>query len=207
MQKPSNTDTAIIIFAREPVAGQVKTRLIPALGAEGACQLYTQLLEHTLHTMTHSFLADIIVCITPESEEQYFLQMPQAHLFFLSVQYGQDLGARMYNALASALKSYSKAILVGTDCPFLTPKDLQEAINALDHSDMVFSPAYDGGYVLVGAKKTHSKLFAHIDWGTEQVMEQTRTCLKKYGVSWQELSKQYDIDVAEDLPRLLSKNG
>ncbi len=208
MQKIFNTDSVIIIFAREPVAGQVKTRLIPALGDEGACQLYTQLLDHTLNTVIASVLADIIICITPESHQQYFLQMHQAQSFSVSVQYGNDLGARMHHALASALSHYSKAILIGTDCPFLSSKDLYKAMSALNDYDMVFSPAYDGGYVLVGAKKTDEALFLNIDWGSSEVMEQTRIRLQEYSILWYELEKQHDIDIAEDLSLLsLNKNG
>ncbi len=200
-----NTKHVIIIFAREPIAGQVKTRLIPALGQAGACQLYTQLLDCTLNTIIHSALADIIVYITPESDKKYFLALPQANSFSVCYQYGHDLGARMHNALAFVLKAYSKAILIGTDCPFLSSKDLKKAFRTLDHYNMVFSPAYDGGYVLVGAKQTHSDLFAHIDWGTKQVMKQTRTRLKEHDVLWHELEKQHDIDVAEDLYLLKNK--
>ena len=194
-----HSDTAIIIFAREPVAGQVKTRLIPALGAEGACHLYQQLLEHTLNTGIQSALADIQLCITPESDTAYFNRLSQAKHFQLSIQTGDDLGQRMFNAMASALKHYKKVLLIGTDCPFLSADDLQQAIAALDNYNMVFSPAYDGGYVLVGAKNIIVEIFSAIDWGTERVMQQTRSCLNNTDLSWYELAKQYDIDVPEDL--------
>jgi len=197
-----HSDTIIIIFAREPVAGQVKTRLIPALGAEGSCHLYQQLLDHTLNTSIQSALADIQLCITPESNTAYFTQLPQAKHFQLSMQTGDDLGKRMFNAMASALNNYKKVILIGTDCPFLSTDDLQQAITVLDNVDMVFSPAYDGGYVLVGAKKIKTEVFSAIDWGTDQVMQQSRNCLKNTDLSWYELAKQHDIDVPEDLQTL-----
>jgi len=195
-------DTLIIIFAREPVAGQVKTRLIPALGAEGACHLYQQLLEHTLNTCIQADLADIQLCITPESNSTYFNNLSQARYFQLSRQTGNDLGTRMFNAMLSALNYYKKVILLGTDCPFLKADDLQQAIMALDNNDMVFSPAYDGGYVLVAAKTIKPDIFSDIDWGTERVMQQTRRCLTNTDLSWRELTTQYDIDIAEDLQHL-----
>jgi len=173
-----HSDTLIIIFAREPVAGQVKTRLIPALGAEGACHLYQQLLEHTLNTCIQADLADIQLCITPESNTAYFNNLPHAKYFQLSMQTGNDLGTRMFNAMVSALNQYKKVILVGTDCPFLSADDLHQAIITLDNYDMVFSPAYDGGYVLVAGKTIKLEVFSDIDWGTEQVMQQTRRCNK-----------------------------
>ena len=201
-----HSDTLIIIFAREPVAGQVKTRLIPALGVEGAAKLYKRLLDYAINNAIASSLSAVNLCITPESNKNYFSQMPCSVNFELSVQTGKDLGARMHNALAVALNNYSKAILIGTDCPFLSSHDLQQAIIALDNNDMVFSPAKDGGYVLVGAKKISPVVFEHIDWGTDKVMAQTRRALLKYNMSWQELPEQYDIDVKDDLKYLLLHN-
>lgn len=200
-------DTLVIIFAREPVAGQVKTRLIPALGEEAATNLYKQLLDYAINNVITSDLSPVNIAITPESNANYFSQMPCSSYFEISLQSGHDLGARMYNALALALEHYSKAILIGTDCPFLSHNDLQQAIAALDNNDMVFSPANDGGYVLVGAKAVvNPKIFESIDWGTAKVMTQTRTILVKHNVSWQELSVQNDIDIEGDLKYLLLHN-
>lgn len=201
-----HSDTVIIIFAREPVPGQVKTRLIPALGEKGAAKLYQRLLKYSINNVVDGALSAVNVCVTPESDKNYFFQMTGSVNFKLSVQAGKDLGTRMYNALAQALNYYSKAILIGTDCPFLSLDDLQQAINALDNNDMVFSPANDGGYVLVGAKKTNSAIFEHIDWGTNMVMVQTRTALVQHKISWQELTEQYDIDIEDDLRKLLVHN-
>ncbi|MCK5664536.1 MAG: TIGR04282 family arsenosugar biosynthesis glycosyltransferase [Thiotrichaceae bacterium] len=197
------SDTLIIIFAREPVSGNVKTRLIPALGKEGATSLYKRLLDFSIKNVISSDLSMVNLCITPDSAKAYFYQMDCSASFELSVQTGNDLGVRMYNALAQALKHYSKAILIGTDCPFLSSDDLQQAINALNTNDMVFSPAEDGGYVLVGAKQVSPEVFEDIDWGSDKVMTQTRKSLLKHNVSWQELSVQNDIDVKDDLKTLL----
>lgn len=196
------SDTLIIIFAREPVPGQVKTRLIPALGETGATLLYKRLLDSIMNTITASGLAAINLCITPESSMNYFAEMCAKNNFELSVQTGNDLGVRMYNALAKALERYAKAVLIGTDCPFLTAADLQQAIIALNNNDLVFSPAKDGGYVLVGASRAIKLPFQQIDWGTEQVMSQTRRNLLQHNISWQELPEHYDIDTPDDLKQL-----
>lgn len=203
-------DTIIIIFAREPIQGQVKTRLIPSLGKKNATELYQRLLSHaiSLHTKENFTdplgavarrLAPVELCITPESTVDYFLSMPQSEYFELSFQQGNDLGNRMYNVLNSALENYSKAILVGTDCPFLTTDEVCQAIQSLDSSDMVFSPAQDGGYVLVGAKRLLNGAFDNITWGSEHVMSQTREQLNRLGIQWYELPKQVDIDDESDL--------
>lgn len=208
MNKPPfhHCDILIIIFAREPVTGQVKTRLIPALGEEGATSLYKQLLNVTIKNVIAADLSPVNLCITPDSRITFFSQMSCSASFELSVQVGNDLGERMYNALERALKNYSKAILIGTDCPFLSSDDLQQAISALDEHDMVFSPAKDGGYVLVGAKKVNPVIFEHIDWGTDKVMEKTRETLLKHHINWLELTEQHDIDVEDDLRKLLLHN-
>lgn len=196
-------DTQIIIFAREPVAGQVKTRLIPTLGKQGATEFYIALLDLTLHKIYHYNLSPVSVCITPESNMRYFSERyPYADLQ-ITTQTGSDLGQRMYYALEQSLKQYSKAILIGTDCPFLDNNDLQHSIKALDSRDMVFSPAKDGGYVLVGARQLLLGSFDNIEWGTEQVMKQTRHRLTELNICWQELSAQHDIDNEDDLKYLL----
>ncbi|MCP3851171.1 MAG: glycosyltransferase [Gammaproteobacteria bacterium] len=195
-------DSLIIIFAREPVKGRVKTRLIPALGQEGATKLYTQLLNYALNNVMNSALSPVELCVTPESHPDYFSRLSCAEQFSLSFQEGDDLGLRMLNALNQGLCHYSKVILMGTDCPFLTKRDLQEAITSLDKHDMVFSPASDGGYVLVGAKKVVPHVFENIEWGTDQVMIQSRQVLIESQISWQELSLQDDIDLQSDLIKL-----
>ena len=195
-------DSQIIVFAREPVLGQVKTRLIPALGIEGATQLYTQLLDHTIDKVLQSQLCPVDICITPESNKEYFLRNNQLDFLQVSWQCPGDLGQKMVDAIAKALKNYSSVILIGSDCPLLNIDDLQQAIIALQENDMVFSPASDGGYVLVGAKSISPLVFENICWGSEIVMQQTRQVLIDNHISWEELSEQHDIDVQDDLKYL-----
>ena len=195
-------DTQIIIFAREPVYGQVKTRLIPALGAAGATELYTALLDFTLNKIHSCHLAPVCLGITPESSTAFFRQRYPFTELQITKQRGDDLGQRMAHALKQSLRHFSRAILIGTDCPFLNRNDLEQAIAALDIHDMVFSPARDGGYVLVGARRSVPGSFSGIDWGSEQVMQQTRKRLMELKISWQELAQQQDIDDENDLKYL-----
>ena len=211
-------DCLIIIFAREPVPGQVKTRLIPTMGEEKATELYRRLLMRTLTqysddnlSSTHSKrfstgLAPVSLCLTPESRVEYFQQLPGIDSFNISCQKGNELGARMYNALFEALETYERAILIGTDCPFFTVEDAAQAIEALNKVDMVFAPANDGGYVMVGARRLTRACFTDIDWGTEQVMSQTRERLRSAQTSWFELPQQIDIDNENDLKYIMQVN-
>ncbi len=196
------SDTQIIIFAREPVYGQVKTRLIPALGEAGATELYTALLDFTLNKLHSYHLAPVMLCITPESRTEFFLRRYSFTELLITKQKGDDLGQRMVHALKQSLSHFSRALLIGTDCPFFNRSDLEQAIIALDSHEMVFAPAYDGGYVLVGARRFVPDSFTGIDWGSEQVMEQTRKRLKKLKISWQEIAQQQDIDDENDLKYL-----
>jgi len=200
------SESMIILFAREPQPGKVKTRLIPVLGEDGACRLYTQLLDHALNTIIQAKISRLEICITPESQMDYFLLKNSPEDTVISRQIGNDLGKRMYHAMQSALNQYAKVVLIGSDCPFLDKNSFQQAMTALDSYDMVFSPASDGGYVLVGANvaasKVMSPIFEKIQWGSDVVMQQTRNALSANHVSWKELPVQHDIDQAEDLDKL-----
>ena len=196
------SDTLIIIFAREPISGQVKTRLIPSLGAKGALKLYSRLLDYAIDNVLQAKLCPLQLCITPESKPDYFLKKTQNENVPITLQSSGDLGERMSQAINQALKHYKKVILIGSDCPFLTKVDLQQAIIALDTRDMVYSPASDGGYVLVAAKNISASAFKNIQWGSERVMQQTRQNLLDNSISWKELTEQHDIDIPADLKYL-----
>jgi hypothetical protein len=118
----------------------------------------------------------------------------------LHLQQGDDLGERMARALSRAMP----AIVMGSDCPSLTPADLREAAAALDWGvDAVLGPARDGGYVLLGLRRIDASLFEGITWGTDTVLQETRSRLRSLGWRWHELPTRFDIDRPEDL-RLLS---
>ncbi len=209
---PTYPDTAILIFARQPVPGKVKTRLIPALGIDNATRLYVQMLHQTINTAVNSHLADILLYITAESEPQYFLSNPLTSKIKLQIQQGNNLGEKMLNALEQTLLKYKRAVLIGSDCPFLNADILHAAMLALntdkaDRNTMVFSPSLDGGYVLVGASQVCRDVFKDIAWGTGLVMPQTRSALKKQQIQWCELKKLQDIDTAEDLSALSQVDG
>lgn len=207
-QAMSDGRACIIVFAKAPVAGQVKTRLIPALGAQGACDLHETLVQHTLATVTQAQLCPVqLWCASSPAHASF------PHPFFgncrdifsvsLHEQKGDDLGERMYHALSTALQTYAYAIIVGTDCPALTMDYLRQALDALHHgARVVLGPAQDGGYVLMGARQLHPSLFSGIAWGTASVLNDTRTRLHNLKWQWQELTEQWDVDRPEDLPRL-----
>ncbi len=192
----------ILIFAKAPEPGAVKTRLIPALGPEGAAELHARLLQRTLATACSVASASVELWCAPDVTHPVFAAAATRHAVTLHVQPPGDLGRRMHDALNSALTRGDRAVLVGSDCPALTVEDLVEAFMSLDDHDVVLGPAEDGGYVLIGARRVSPTLFDGIDWGGPRVLRQTRGRLVALGWRWHELRTLWDVDRPEDLARL-----
>jgi rSAM/selenodomain-associated transferase 1 len=195
------TAPAIAIFARAPVAGATKTRLIPALGADGAARLHAQLLEKTVATACAAALGPVTLWCAPDTTHPCFQTLDDAFPITLATQATGDLGDRMLNAFERHA-SAGPLLLIGTDCPALTTRTLKDAAAALDPTqDAVFVPAEDGGYVLVGLHRPERRLFENMPWGGSDVMAQTRVRLRASGLRWRELDPLWDVDRPEDLPR------
>ena len=191
------------VFARAPVSGKVKTRLIPRLGADGAARLQMKLTEHAVATAIASDVGPVELWCSPDISHPSFARLAQRGVV-LRNQGAGDLGERMLRALSSAIRGGDFAVLIGSDCPSLTPHDLRCAEQALgDGADTAFVPAEDGGYVLIAARNCSRELFDDIPWGSSAVMAQTRDRLRELGQTWRELSPRWDIDRPEDYERLL----
>ena len=200
MQYPS---AKIVVFAKTPVAGQVKTRLIPALGNDGAKQLHCQMLEHTLDTVTENKIAPVELHCSPDITDDYIQSLSKRYNMTLRNQHGNDLGERMSHALSKAVDNSSHVLLIGTDCPTLSAAYILQAIEILQSdTDVVIGPAEDGGYVLIGVKSSHPEIFTHIDWGTDKVLQQTQNRIQSHGISHKELDTLWDVDTPEDLEYL-----
>ncbi len=195
------TGTALIIFAKAPVPGQVKTRLIPALGAEGATDLYRRMLHRTVVTACQANIGTIELYCTPDTGHREFRALSRRYSLVSYPQRGPDLGSRMYQAMARALRRNTKVILVGCDCPQIEVNDLIQAEASLTPTcPLVLGPARDGGYVLIGARKLDSRLFSDMPWGTAGVLTLTRQRARQLGWQLHELRMFQDIDRPEDLP-------
>jgi rSAM/selenodomain-associated transferase 1 len=192
----------LIVFAKAPVAGQAKTRLIPALGAAGAAALAQRLLEHTVATATQAGCRHVELCTTPDAGHAAFQSLAARHALTLTTQGDGDLGRRMDRALTRALHDHAHAVLVGTDAPALDAARLAQAQAALHDHDAVFVPALDGGYALVGLRRPAPALFAGVAWSTPQVMAQTRERARAAGLRWAELEPVPDVDEPADLVHL-----
>jgi hypothetical protein len=194
------------VFAKAPVPGQCKTRLMPALGAAGAAMLHERLVRHRLaaaQTWKQATPgARVELWCAPDSQHPFFEACATDYGVILKTQTGIDLGARMWLALCGAIARGERPVLVGTDCPWLTAQDFTAAFAALDSADAVFAPAQDGGYVLVGLARAVPELFAKIAWGTGKVMSATRDAAKRTRTHLAELRTLPDLDTPADLARL-----
>jgi len=199
---PADTATLnLAVFARAPVAGEAKTRLVPVLGAEGAAALQRQLIERTLAT----------ACAVPGARATLWVAGDPAHPFIaamaarfgvaVAAQAGADLGARMHHAFVAA---GTPLVLIGTDCPQLTPGDLAAAAAALATHEVVIQPASDGGYVLIGLARPQPALFDSIDWGGPRVLAQTRDRIAALGLRCALRPTLDDLDTPADLQRAVA---
>lgn len=189
------------VFAKPPLPGLVKTRLIPDIGAAAAARVYRYCLEHTLGVVRQSgldyqlFLSE--ACTEPLFEdEQYLLQK------------GEDLGARMLNALQSLLRhSPDGAMIIGSDCLDMRSEHLQRAAASLANHELVLLPAIDGGYALIGCREIDPELFRNLRWSTDQVYQQTVDNARRLNYRVDRLDSVRDIDRLQDLehyPELLA---
>lgn len=186
---------ALILFIKNPVAGQVKTRLAAGIGEERALEIYRKLLLHTrevareVEVRRYVFYSDFI-----DWQDEW----PES-LFFKRLQEGADLGLRMHHALHTTLGRHEKAVLVGGDIPGLRPDLLEKAFSDLDMHDVVLGPAEDGGYYLVGLKESHLSLFEAMRWSHPRVLGDTLQRISEAGLSAQLLETLNDVDEPKDL--------
>lgn len=199
---PLNSDCRVIVMAKAPVAGYAKTRLIPALGAEGAAQLAQRLLRHAIAQALAAGVGPVDLCCAPDAQHAVFAELAgEAHVS-LSEQGDGDLGARMSRALECALATHERALLIGTDAPALDAAYLHAARDRLADHDAVLGPAVDGGYTLIGLRRFEPSLFEAMPWSTPQVLAITRERLRAAGLRHAELPPLHDIDEPADLVHL-----
>jgi hypothetical protein len=196
-------EAALIVFARAPEPGRVKTRLVPLLGDKGAARLHARLVKRTLQTAIEARIGPVELCCYPRLSVPFFVQCERQSDIALRLQAGGDLGDRMYRAFKRALRRHPYVVLIGSDCPALRPADLRAAARVLRNgADAVLAPAEDGGYPLIGLRRVSRRLFDGIAWGGPLVLAQTRRRLKALRWRWRELRTLWDVDRPEDVARL-----
>lgn len=193
----------VAVFAKAPIPGEVKTRLLPLLGPADAAELHATLVRRALETAREAHLGPVSLWCTPETGHPFFAACASAFEVSLLEQRGGHLGERMARAFDRLLET-GPALLVGSDCPSLRAEDLRAAAGSLATHDAVIQPAEDGGYVLVGLAKAVPGIFEAIRWGQSSVMRDTRLRLRRAGATWREMPVRWDVDRPEDYRRLLA---
>ena len=199
----------LIVMAKAPVAGLAKTRLIPALGANGAAALAERMLRHAVAQAITAGLGAVELCVTPSADHHVFKSLCEEHSdLSLALQASGDIGQRMAAALQRHLALAQRVLLMGSDLPAIDAAMLRQAAQALGQHDAVFVPALDGGYGLIGLTgltglcRTAPPLFEGITWSTDQVMRQTLARATDLGLRTTLLNAVADIDRPADLAHL-----
>lgn len=207
-------DLHIAVFAKAPIAGQVKTRLIPLLGDEGAAAAHRQMLVHALQIASDAAAGQLSLWTSGAPDHQFLTTCCTRFGIPTFRQVDADLGARMATCLHQLLQQHQRVLLIGSDCPVLSVADMLMADAALQRgAHMVFTPAEDGGYVLVGQRRSVDqrdaeacyRAFENIAWSTADVMAQTRDRLAalgwQAGREWAEMPMRWDVDEPTDYLR------
>jgi uncharacterized protein len=197
--KPAKILPALAIFAREPIPGKAKTRLIPLLGPRGAADFHAALVSDALQKVNalgrrvapYFFIAGRKFPVSSSLSD-----------YTLRRQRGADLGERLENAFRAILKHHRRVLVTGTDSPLLSGRNLLQAFEKLRVSDAVIGPCPDGGFYLIGFRRTENGLFKNVRWGSERAFEDMRANLQSRGFSCAILGAVDDVDRAEDVERL-----
>lgn len=193
-------DTRIILFTRYPVPGLVKTRLVSALGAEGAAELHRRMTERIVSRLQSPALESTVIEIrytggTPDEMKRWLGDRCQYRR-----QGDGDLGVRLREAFADAFTDNAgKVIAIGSDAPELSAELLIDALDRLNTTDVVLGPTFDGGYYLIGMRRFLPELFDEVLWGTDEVFDATIARIEKLSARYELLVKLHDVDRPEDL--------
>lgn len=188
--------TALVIFVRNPISGQVKTRLAKDIGDERALEIYQQLLQHTLE-ITRSLSFRKFIYYADEVSDYDLWSVPG---YTKRKQNGNDLGERMLNSFKELFdQGFTQIIIIGSDCLQLKMETLEEALALLESNNAVIGPARDGGYYLLGLTKFYPELFINKPWSTDKVFAKTIEDFIDFGISYAFLEELSDIDTVADL--------
>jgi rSAM/selenodomain-associated transferase 1 len=210
-----------IQFAKWPVEGRVKTRLAKDIGDQQALAAHIKLTEFVLNQLVTSNLGSVSIWfdVLPSGcVDLPFVKANESKIASINAQQGKDLGVRMLDALCQGIQEFDKVIIVGSDCPSIDSHYLAKAIEILDTKQMVFGPAEDGGFVLIGCSKRcfseakaelafDTRLFEGVSWGGADVLKDSLDSLKRNNISYGLLDYAWDVDEVADWNRFLNMAG
>jgi rSAM/selenodomain-associated transferase 1 len=189
----------IVIIAKTPRPGYAKTRLIPALGAQGAATLAQQMLHHAVHIALQADVGPVELCAAPTQHDPAWAALALPTRLQWSDQGEGDLGERMARTAQRTLSRGESVLLIGTDCPLMDASHLQRAAASLHSHNACLTPTLDGGYALLGLNQFHSSLFSHMPWSTAAVAAETRRRAATIPWTLHLMTTLRDVDEPDDL--------
>jgi rSAM/selenodomain-associated transferase 1 len=195
--------SGLIIFAKKPLLGQVKSRLQPQISPEISLEIYRFFVEETLEKVKALSNVSIWLGCFPDQNDPWFLELSRKFQLRLFNQEGEDLGARMAQAFERLTREkIRKKVIIGTDSPHLPLHFIQSAFEHLEKTPVILGPSRDGGYYLLGLSGDPPSLFDGIAWSTDSVLKSTIRRLEDKNIPFKLLPEWYDIDQFEDLSAL-----
>ncbi len=167
-----NNETAVLIFSKAPIAGQVKTRLAKTVGDQAALETYKAMLTVIVERISDLSHTDIYISAANQLDHPFFIDLMVRYSLKGHLQCEGNLGDKMWSALSQLLKNYQKVVIIGGDALPVMSQHIEEMVTQLNTSDIAVIPSEDGGYVAIGASKVTAGMFDDIAWGTEVVFEQ-----------------------------------
>ena len=194
---PTST-RALTLFARDPVEGQVKTRLGSLLDAPTILSLYYHFLRDSIEKVCSVAEVGRFIGIASDPKTRYFDDVSRSHPVHLFVQKGENLGERMRQAFAERFaEGYERVVIIGSDSPTLPTAYIEQALQS--NKEVVIGPSTDGGYYLIGMQGKVADIFESVPWGTDAVLSETLKVLKEHQAEAELLPVWYDVDLPEDL--------
>ncbi len=191
----------VICFCKQPIPGNVKSRIARFVGNDEAAEIYKKLLSNVVENTFDKNKAEYSYTLycSPDDKHPYLTDLKAFYNLDSKNQTGNDVGEKMFQALDDCLVQYHQVVLIGSDCPELNQSYINQAFSLLNTGiDIVLGPTADGGYALIGANKISNEIFQEINWSTEEVLEQTIQKLEKINYNYSLLTEVRDVDTIED---------
>ena len=193
-------EPVLILFAKKPIAGKVKTRLCPPLSSDQAQQVAIQLIKLSVETASAHWPGDIELCVWPDTEDEFLIGLSKQYDIELSTQVSGDLGRKMQVAMAKKVNMGHKAMVIGVDVPQCSAENLMTAYTALKYDKNVIGPTVDGGYYCIGVNNPDATMFDNVHWGSEMAYAQTLSSCARAGIKFDTILQCLnDLDNYEDL--------
>lgn len=192
-------NTSLVVFAKSPISGRVKTRLVPGIPSDEAAELYKAFILDTTNKVSNLKCKRVAIAYTPENAEGTFRKLVGKSIILLP-QKGRNLGEKMKNVFKHSFAEGAKrVVIIGTDSPTIPKSLIQRAFDVLKKVSVVIGPTFDGGYYLIGLSEHNNDIFDGIKWSTASVFNQTLTKVKTYKKKLYVLPPWYDVDTSDDL--------